>query len=256
MKTKQKLNICLGILAVLLVCVIAYAPMRANAATLKNITAGQSFALKHEEQEVYKLVIDTDAVVKFAWSNDERNYSYIGLFTDKACKDRICSCAPSTKSGNKVWALKKGTYFVQAYDGYSFSSYTPTMKLKVTWEDASVINKNNYCRAKAIAVNASTNVRVAQTPTQDYTRWYKIKVPKTQKLTINAPTGTGTLSNLTVLSTSMTRFNNFTSSGTGSSAKMVSVDKMAADTYFILVSGCGYSYTKNRLGEYHVFSWQ
>ena len=53
MKTKQKLNICLGILAVLLVCVIAYAPMRANAATLKNITAGQSFALKHEEQEVY-----------------------------------------------------------------------------------------------------------------------------------------------------------------------------------------------------------
>lgn len=50
---------------------------------------------------------------------------------------------------------------------------------------AVTVNKPNYCMGKAATVKAGKKVEVAQTKSNNYYRWYKIKLPKTQSISFS-----------------------------------------------------------------------
>ena len=250
MKMKKRTNLIMGLVFALLLFVVVLNPLRAEAAAkVKTLKNGVSTTMGKEGQFVYKLTLNEDSVVKVTWSENNNNHFYFAIHKSQSLDAQIVSKFPDTAKGNISYALKKGTYYVEMYDGYSFSSYTPTAKVKFEWQDASIINKNNYCRAKAISLDAKTAARVAQTPTQDYVRWYKIKLTKSQKLSINVLNGS--YSYIRVLSPSYTSYETSYSKGT-----LTTTEKLSSGTYFICVNDMYNSYKRNVLGEYIVFKWQ
>ena len=57
-------------------------------------------------------------------------------------------------------------------------------QVKITKKSIKSINKNNYCIGKAITMSKNKKYDIAQTINENYRRWYKISLPKTQELTI------------------------------------------------------------------------
>jgi hypothetical protein len=47
------------------------------------------------------------------------------------------------------------------------------------------VNKPNYCMGKATTIKAGKKVEIAQTKSDNYYRWYRIKLPKTQSITFS-----------------------------------------------------------------------
>ena len=229
-----------GLLALLVFILV---PIHAEAKVLES---GKTVPLKLKDVVNYKFTIKEDSLVQFQWSNNVNDRTSIIVYQDSAKTRIIDSAYPSAETGTLSIALKAGTYYARMYDGSAL--YEPVAKVKYTATPASKINKDNYCRGKAIALKANTNAKIVQTPLYDYTRWYKITLPKAQKVTINISSGSQYYIDL--YSPSMQTYNSLVSS-----KSIVTQDKLAAGTYFIIVSP-RHSYAQNVAGTYYVFKWK
>ena len=238
-----------GFLFATLLFFVAIIPLQAKAAnSFTTLTNGSITALKIEGKEYYTFTIKEDSRVTFSWSNNNASRFWLEIYSDKNMTKRLKSIYPDAASGNLNICLKKGIYYVEMYDGYS-ASYTPTTKVKTTLTYVTKINKDNYCRGKALALAANKYATVCQTPNYDYTRWYKITLTKAQKVSFTFPNGNSTY--ITLISPTNQKY---TLDTTSKSA--VTKDKLAAGDYYIIVAYNGTYYTQNCVGVYVDFKWK
>ena len=258
MKLAKKALVLLLVLATL-VSVIA---LPAEAATSSiTVTSGKTYSLKTnysynssgdrvKNKTYYKLTLDADSVVKVAWSKNTADKASI-IFYSNSARDKTVRYVNTYEktSGSENLALKKGTYYLDMYDGYSNSDYTATTKVTITVTPATEINKSNYCKAKASSLSKDTYVTVAQTPNYSYARWYKIKLTAKQVVTIYTNDNMGY--KVRLYDASMNRI-----SCTSGSKKVVSQDKLASGTYYIYVTDTTSFSGQGRLGEYIRLKWK
>ncbi len=131
---------------------------------------------------IYKLKVAGDTVVVFNWKNINRedDLAEIGIYRDNRCKDSIEYIAlGKARSGSNGLLLYSGTYYISMSDEYRQGQVKASTKKAVT------INKPNYCMGRAITVKAGKKVEIAQTKNDNYYRWYRIKLPKTQSITFS-----------------------------------------------------------------------
>ena len=166
------------LLAVLLL--VASLPVAALADSYKvqNLELNQWYSLQSSSNTIYKLKATGDTVLSFNWKNIKSNTSSsIRLYSDRTCNDQIAVEWIDAASGSSAFVLYSGTYYIQMYDEKESG------KVRFSTKSASAINKPNYCMSKAITVKAGKKVTIAQTKKENYHRWYRIKLPKTQAIT-------------------------------------------------------------------------
>ncbi len=249
MKTKQRIPF-LFLLSALFVAILVVLPIRVNAANPISLKNNEIVTLKKSGAETYSFSVKTDSKIQFKWSGNNNHNFYLAVYSDKSRTKIIENIFPSEASGNFYLALKNGTYYVDMYDGAG-STYTPTTKVKYTATYVTKINKDNYCRGKAVELKSKTYAQIVQTPNYDYDRWYKITLPKNQKVTIAIPNGGGSYA-LYVYSSSFVQ-SKF--SWNSSTKKMTSTDILAKGTYYIHVPAYG-SYSQAVRGKYMDFQWK
>ena len=172
----------------LMLLFVVFLPIKAEAATWKQITPGTGIALTNYNSGTYyyKLSLKEDSFVKVHW-NGNADFDYYGyVYKDSNFTKSLGSIYANTATGDRYIALKRGTYYVKMYDGFS---KTPTVRVSFNVTTSASLDKGNYCASKAASLKASTKVTVAQTPNYNYTRWYKVKLTKNQKLTIYSSEG-------------------------------------------------------------------
>lgn len=240
----------LGFLSTIaLLLVIAFIPMNAKAATFKAVTSGTTITMTRatnaNDSNHYKITLKEDSLLALTYTNVS-TWGNIEVYKDSKMENYIRYFYPEG-SGKYYLALKKGTYYFDISDGSSSVAPTGTVKFSVV--AATKINKDNYCRAKCVAVESYKVQKICQTPTYDYVRWYKFTIKSAKKVTLVTPEGYN--SNFKIMSTNLQNYNLDLSGST----KLTTRDKLAAGTYYIYVYPCG-SYREGVLGEYYTFKWK
>ena len=195
------------------------------------------------DMTIYKLRVSGETIVSFSWKGVKTNSNYSGvrIYHDKTCNDSIgYEDIDDTSSGSSAFVLYSGTYYIQMYDGKESG------KIRFSTKKASAINKSNYCLSKAITVKAGKKVEIAQTRNNNYYRWYRIKLSKTQTITFNGIRKYDfTLydSNLNTLSCS------------NRDDVCVTEGMQPKGTYYLAIERSDVSYLKQK-GDYIAFSWK
>lgn len=132
---------------------------------------------------VYKLKVTTDTVIVVNWKNynSDDHFGYGAFCTDKECDysvGEIFLGFDCPRSGNTGMVLYRGTYYLMMYDGGN------TAQVKFTKKDVKSTNKQNYCLQNAVLLKAGKKAEFAQTKKYNYHRWYKIKLTKSQPITL------------------------------------------------------------------------
>ena len=73
----------------------------------------------------------------------------------------------------RVLPVSKGALYFRASSGNT-----------IDYKFTKVVQKNNYCRAKALPLKKGKKETVCQTPKYNYVRWFKINLTKKQKITL------------------------------------------------------------------------
>ena len=176
---KQLKLLLLGAVSALLLLFVVFIPVRANAATIEN---GVPNALLREGKAIYKFTLDKDSLVEINWVKNNNNLANCVIYADRQKTQEVQYNFINSKSGKVCIPLKRGTYFVDMYDGATGKA--PTAKVKFTWTPATKYDRKNYSIAKAYQLKPNTVEQVVQIRTCNYTRWYKIQTKKDQKITI------------------------------------------------------------------------
>ena len=171
-------------LAVLLLLAALPAAGLADSFKVQSLKLNQWYSLQDYSgnMTIYKLKVTGDTIVSINWKNikTNNNFAYLSINRDKSCDDTIASSGIyDTSSGTLGYVLYPGTYYIQMYDGKESGKVKFSTKKPVT------VNKPNYCMGKAITVKAGKKVEIAQTKRDNYYRWYRIKLPKTQSITFS-----------------------------------------------------------------------
>lgn len=130
-----------------------------------------------EHKTIYKLKVSGETVLNYTWKNGK--YGYLAVYRDKDCEDRVISIDIEDAIGSSAFVLYSGTYYIKLYDDYERT------KIKFSTKKAATVNKPNYCLGKAITVKAGKKIEIAQTRNSNYTRWYRINLPKTKTITLS-----------------------------------------------------------------------
>lgn len=162
------------------------------AASITTIKSGTAIALKEwnskkdAETFIYKLKLDEDSLVTVKWTKNTAKKAYVAIFKDaaveKVIKGVIWGFGDDAASGSEVYAFSKGTYYVQMYDGNASDDVAPTAK--VTFTVVKAPNDANYCLANATTLAASKTVKIGQTTSYNYDRWFKIKLTKKKLISV------------------------------------------------------------------------
>lgn len=134
-----------------------------------------------DNMTIYKLKVTGDTIVSFNWKDiNTEGWSSIHIYRDKTCNDQLAyhSIYEAT-AGSGGFVLYSGTYYIQMYDGKESG------QVKFSTKKAVTVNKPNYCMSKAITVKARKKMEIAQTKSDNYYRWYRIKLSNTQSITFS-----------------------------------------------------------------------
>lgn len=131
---------------------------------------------------IYKLKVTGDTIVSINWKNikTNNNSAYLGINRDKSCNDEIAyRYIAEATAGSGGFVLYSGTYYIKMYDGKESG------QVKFSTKKAVTVNKPNYCMSKAITVKARKKMEIAQSKSDNYYRWYRIKLSNTQSITFS-----------------------------------------------------------------------
>ena len=246
---KQLKMLLLAAVSALLMLFVVFVPMRASAATIEN---GKSVKLLAEGKQFYKFTLDDDSVLQVSWSKNNNNLAYAVIWTDKNRTNSVYGFSPSTASGKEYICLKKGTYYVDMCDGNS--SKKPQATMKFTWESGSNYSRGNYSMETAYDLKSGTLEQVAQIRKYSYIRWYKVKLTKTQTLTLQIPYGDPY--EFSVLSTKEGWISMNTSNYNSDNKTISSYSKLPAGTYYIMLFDYSMYYGYSTVGQYYAFKWK
>lgn len=171
-------------LAVLLLLATLPTAGLADSYRVETLNLNQWYRLQDSSSSmtIYKLKVTGDTIVNINWKNikTNNNFAYLSINRDKSCDNTIASSGIyDTSSGTVGYVLYSGTYYIRMYDRKESG------KVKFSTKKAATINKPNYCMGKAITVKAGKKVEIAQTKSDNYYRWYRIKLPKAQSITFS-----------------------------------------------------------------------
>ena len=171
------------ILAVLLLVATLPAAGLADSFKVQALKLNQWYSLRpySDNMTIYKLKVTGDTVVSFNWKDiNTEGWSSFSIYRDKTCNDQLTYHGIyEAASGSGAFVLYSGTYYIQMFDSEERG------KVKFSTKKAVTVNKPNYCMSRAITVKAGKNVEIAQTKSDNYYRWYRIKLPQTQSITFN-----------------------------------------------------------------------
>ena len=239
----------LGIISTFILFLV-FIPIKAEAASI--IRSGSTIALKnYGVAPLYKMTLEKDSLVKVSWSNNKNSSAQMLLYTDSKRTKLVTSAGFNDgASGKKFFSLKKGVYYIYMYDNFE-SAAAPTTKVNFSWTPASNYNKENFCSSKAIMLNANTTESVVQTPSENYPRYYKIKLTREQKVQILTPYGNNTYIHIYSADWSTQYL-----TSPADETIMVTTQKLKAATYFVVIDECSRPYQSGVLGKYIAFKWK
>ena len=164
--------------------VLAFIPMRAQAATLKTYKEGSVVLLKSEGKYLYEFTLEEDSLINIDYAYNSALDGELHFYEDMQMERYMTYVFLTKESGNEQFVLNKGTYYISMYDNAN-----TTTKVKIVATPAKTFDKGNYCASEAQSLAARKWVKFASTRDYEYTRWYSIKTTKTQKITIDMPAG-------------------------------------------------------------------
>lgn len=193
---------------------------------------------------IYKVKVSTDTVMMINWKNynSEDNWGYGAFYTDRECDYSIGDSFlgfEKQSTGTKGVVLYPGTYFLRMYDGKEKA------QIRITKKTVKSMNKSNYCLQNAITLKAKKKAEFAQTRKNNYYRWYKIKLKKTQTVSI--------VGNIDWYDLYDSNFNEIHCSRTGDD--VIKTDGMQSPgTYYLVL----YDYISSliRAGKYYRVYWE
>ena len=129
---------------------------------------------------LYKITVSTNMLLNFQVKNKkDAKEIYVRVFADKDCDEEIRNMSYNLGThGIDGVALYKGTYYLRMFDDNAKS------QIKITKTKINNINKPNYTPSKAIQMTKNTRYEFIQTNKENYNRWYKIKLTKSQVINI------------------------------------------------------------------------
>ena len=130
-----------------------------------------------EHMTIYRLKVSGETVLNYSWKNGHD--AYLSVYRDKACEDRVAYTDIEETTGSSAFVLYSGTYYIILSDD------SERTKIKFSAKKVATVNKPNYCLGKAITVKSGKKVEIAQTRKSNYTRWYRINLPKTKTITLS-----------------------------------------------------------------------
>jgi len=171
------------LLAVLLLLATLPAAGLADSFKVQTLKLNQWYNLRpySDNMTIYKLKVTGDTIVSFTWKGImTESWSSLHIYRDKSCDDDIAYCSIyEATTGSDTFVLYSGTYYIQMYDSKESG------KVKFSTKKAVTVHKPNYCMSKAITVKAGKKVEIAQTKSDNYYRWYRIKLSRTQSITFS-----------------------------------------------------------------------
>lgn len=231
------------------------------ATTSTTITSGKTYYLKTnyrydsdnnriKNKTYYKLTLSDDSVVKVYWTRNNANKASIDIYSNSARNKTVRYVSTTDKtSGSEYLALAKGTYYLNMYDGYTNYEYTATTRVTFTVTPVSEINKDNYCKSKAIYLKSDKWVTIAQTPNNSYARWYKMYLSSEQVVKIY--TNASNAYSVSLYTSKLDRVD-----CESSSSLVKSKNKLASGYYYIYVQESTYFSGQGRLGDYIRLKWK
>lgn len=242
MKHISRVVVLLLVVACVLGSVTAFADSY-RVATLKKDT-WYKLSVRDKAFTVYKLNLTADSIVTVQWKNNTAGEGSVYLCTDKSCDDSIYSFVESSEvKGSGTIALSRGSYYFRMFEWDD----KPHTQVKITAQKAT--NQDNYCRARAIALQPNKVVKIAQTPDYNYSRWYRIQLP--QKKTVTITTNDEKAEYISLYNSKM----QYVSCASGSKT-VISEDPLPKGTYFIRVTSFGrYDSINEYVGSYITMKW-
>lgn len=126
---------------------------------------------------------------------------------------------------------KKQTVLIPVSRGVCYFSGAAKSKMRFTF--TAVKPGSNYCAQRAVSLKRGVKAKICQTPGYDYSRWYKIKLTRKQKISFWSDQG-----NFVLLTDSHKIPIEVESSGSKSS-KYTSVNAVPAGTYYLCMRSGG-----------------
>ena len=220
------------ILALVLMLLCSAPSMAASPNRVKTLKTNTWFNIPNTDSaDNYKLKLNADSIVTFSW---RRCTDYVGLILNDSPSGGgyLYQIEAFTAKGSQAIALSKGTYYI-AVEQVGPDDEPPAQG-KFTVEKA--VNQKNYSRSTAISLASGKTLKIAQTPANSYDRWYKIKLNKTQVITVATNAGNG--KRVTIYNAKGRKLACKTSS-----RETVTKSKYKAGTYYIRVA------TPNAFGQ-------
>ena len=244
---KQLKLLLLGAVSALLMLFVVFIPMRANAATIEN---GVPTALQREGKAIYKFTLEDDSLLTINWVKNNRDLAYFQIYADRNKTESVTyGYYPfSEVSGKMMFPLRRGTYYVEMYDGDS--KYAPTTKVKFSWTSAKNYSKDNYSLATAKTLKANTLEEAVQIRKYNYNRWYKISLKKAQRIIVEGANEYSYLYGLSILDSKLQ-----TVSRNYSDYDFILTTKVPKGTYYIVIPDDS-SLNNSYFGEYIAFRWR
>lgn len=259
----------LGLLSTLaFLAVLVLVPIRVNAAepVFKVYNEGTVVKMKTNGKIYYKYTLEEDALVEFTYAYNNNYELRINIFDTKEMDYQLCYLYDgySNTDGKAYLALEKGTYYINMYEGGASYSQPNQAKVKITSTPSESYNKENYCRSTAYKLEARKWVKLVETANNEYVAWYKITVPKKQKVTIDIAAGYDGY--FALINIKNGKYYDFEYSGRA----IVTENNLAAGTYYLAVhprlssSICSiddYAYYYNhyaqstKIGAFYQFRW-
>lgn len=203
---------------------------RQNDVGIQTMTPGRWYEVKYCQK--YSLKLSKDSIVSIDGRNKDDEYPIgITFYADKGMEKETASFGTKYDTGTMV--VRKGVYYIGIYGdhwggwGSDFENKTlGRVRVKIT----NVIDKKNYCPARAVSLKKRTKYTCAATPMNLYREfWFKIKITKKQNITVYSSEGLDGNCSLMSLDFQEYQLNNY------DSTTLRSWDKVPAGTYYLVI---------------------
>lgn len=171
-----------------LVTVLAVLPASAFASNkYKTLKFNKWYNLNRSQSNmiIYKLKVSEDSLITIEWKGNNYNNPIYGIiYKDRNCNIEIDSFLDnySKSKGSSKIVLYSGTYYIAMFeDSYSWK----TTQIRATKQSIkSIINEKNTTYKKAVTLKPNKIIELFFTKNNNKQRWYKIKLTKTQKISL------------------------------------------------------------------------
>ena len=233
------------ICATVFTVLFALIPVRAEAATIKTYTEGKVVRAQLPEEVLYKYTLTEDSLIEINYAYNNSDEGGVLIYQEGDFLNSVEKQFFFNESGKVFTALNAGTYYIDFFEDCG----NRTIKVKMTVTPASKYSKGNYCKAKAVSLEQRKWEKLVQTRHYEYSRWYVIKVPKTQKVSIDMPSGNSDETYLFNSKCSKRYSTNY------DGRTQVTKNRVQAGTYYIAIHPFNVSTYNMRRGVFYQFRW-